>query len=181
MKNYDEISFEDELDIFKSLDDESMFESIESDVDVEKIIYAIRKCSREIDFLRKLKKSRTNPIDEKINKLIDSQDKLKDFAVSLMGVHFPDRNTVDFPGVGKLTKRKVKGKWEVVDEGALVGFLRKHGKYDGTVTTKEVVSKKALPKAMSEIMKTESEDSIVGAKFVEPTRDVSLVVKFYED
>lgn len=172
--------FEEDFDIFGSFEEDSISDRIAEDVDVEKIVAAIRKCSREVDFLKKLKASRVKPIDEKIATLTSNQDKLKQFAISLMGIHFPNQNTVDFPGVGKLTKRKTKGKWEVTDEEAFLKYMKEQGKYDDVVTIKESVNKRELPKVLSEILKTASEEDIVGASFVEPESDVSLVVKLYD-
>jgi len=183
LKNFtenDDFEEADDFDIFGSFEEDEISGRIADDVDVEKIVKAIRRCTKEVDFLKKLKANRVAPIDEKIAKLTSNESKLRNFAIDLMGIHFPDRNTVDFPGVGKLTKRKVKGKWEVVDEEQFIQFLKDNKCDKDVVVNKEVLSKKEIPKVMSEIIKVMAEDDVIGAKYVEPERDIALTVKLYD-
>jgi phage host-nuclease inhibitor protein Gam len=177
MSEFEEVELQD---VFGDFDEDEYSEKIGQDVDTEQIVKAIRRCDEEIAFLKKLKANRVRPIDEKIEKLSRNQDKLKYFALDLMDKYFPNKNTVDFPGIAKITKRKKKGKWEIVDEDALVGFLKESG-CESAIKTKESIDKKELPKVLANILKDKSEDDIVGAEFVEPERDVSLVVKVHKE
>jgi len=153
---------------------------IQEDVDVEKLIYAIKKCRDEIEFLKRLKQKRIDPIDEKIQKVNNNEDRIKKYILSLMPEIFPKKKTVDFPGVGKITQRKVSGKWEIEDEEKFKEMLKKHGKFEDVVKITESISKRSIPEAASLLLTKESEDNI-GVKFVEPESDLSLTVKLYED
>jgi len=179
--NDEDIYFDLDIDLFEDLDYENISSKIEDDVDIEKLIAIIRKAQDEVEFLKKLKKRRSEPIDIKIEKLLSNEDKLRNLILDLMPKLFPKKNSVDFPGVGKVSQRKTKGKWVITDEEALTGVLKKFGLYDELVNIKETVDKKKLPNAVSRILATSDESSLEGVEFQKPDRDMSLVLKIYKE
>lgn len=178
---YEDIAFDEDIDLENDIDYEDMASNIHDGVDLEKLIASISKAREEVEFLKKLKKKRVEPIDAKIAKLSENEEKMKDFILELMPVLFPKKNTVDFPGVGKISKRKTKGKWEVTDEDAFAEMLKKHGMYDEVMKVKATVDKRKVPGVVSKILTEISEDDLEGVEFQEPEKDTSLVLKLYED
>lgn len=177
---YDEINFDDQdIDLSENLDMENISNGIQKDVDIEKLVMAIQKGRQKVEFLRKLKKSRTEPIDAKIEHLAQNEEKLRDLILDLMPKLFPKQNSVDFPGVGNISKRKTKGKWVITDEQKFVEVLKKYGLYDEVVNVKVSVDKKKMPNAIARILVDTDESNLSGVEFQVPERDSSLVLKIY--
>jgi hypothetical protein len=179
--SFEEVDFDDCLDVSGDLQEEEMQQSISSDVDVEKLVKAIKKCRDEVEFLKKLKKSRALPIDEKIAKLESNEEKLKDFIIELMPEMFPTKNSVDFPGVGKVTRRKVKGKWSIDDDEKFKETLKKFNEFDEAVEIKEILNKTKAKKCITRILKDAKPEEIEGASYEEPENDFSLSVQLHVD
>mgnify|MGYP000987459074 CR=1 FL=1 len=171
---------EEFIDIFRDIDRDEIKSQVSEDVDFEKLVSAMSDISQEISFLKDLKKSRVSPITAKINKLERNEAELREIAVELMDSLFPNKKTVDFPGVGKVTKRQTKGKWEITDEEELLKFARKHNKYKEMFDRKFTVKKKEMPSILAEILK-ETEEEPDGAVFVNPEFDFALTVTFHKD
>jgi hypothetical protein len=177
LNEIEEEAFDLEDSLFDNIDEDfNIADVIKSDVEVEKIIKKIVECDEEVEFLKKLKKERTNPIDEKIDLLGSKRDKLKSFTLELMSIYFPEKNTVDFPGVAKISKRKNSPKWELTDEEKFISFVKDNKVQDGIVKTTESVVKKEIQKVVSELLKTKSKEEIVGAEYKEPEKEYTLVI-----
>jgi hypothetical protein len=176
---FEEVDFDEPLDISKDLDRDDM--DVVSDVDVERLVKAVRKCREETEFLKKLKSKRVEPIDLKIEKLKNNEEKLKAFIVELIPEYFPNKNSVDFPGVGKVTRRKQKGKWIIDDEAALRETLEKFDELTSAIEVKEVLNKTKAKKCITNILKDNSPDEIDGAYYEEPDAEYSLSVQIHDD
>ena len=167
----------DDLEEFDVYNDE--FEASQ-DVEVENLVSAVNKCRNEVEWLKKLKAYKVKPIDEKIKYLSEKESRLKEIILHSMDEFFPNQNTVDFPGVGKISKRKTKGKWEVLNEEAFIAAVEKYNLTDDVLKTKVSVVKKFVPSVVAEIAKhvnIEDEDYV---DFVEPNNTHSVSFKFYD-
>jgi hypothetical protein len=162
------------VDVFGDIDSDAVTDSIDEDVDLEKLVASISKIKEEVEFLKALKKRRAEPIDAKIEKLTNNEAIIRDIILDLMPQLFPKKKTVDFPGVGKITRRSLNGKWEVTDEMALAKEARKHGQLDELFDKKLVLKKKFLSSVIAEILK--DEDEVDGVEFVEPESEFALTV-----
>lgn len=176
---YDDINFDEDIDLSECLDMENIANSIQKDVDIEKLVMAIQKGRQKVEFLKKLKKNRMEPIDSKIEHLTQNEEKLRNLILDLMPKLFPKQNSVDFPGVGNISKRKTKGKWVITDEQLFTEVLKKYNLYDEVVNVKVSVDKKKLPNAVARILADANESSLSGVEFQTPERDSSLVLKIY--
>ena len=179
MSVYEDIDFDNGIDLSDNLDMSSISSGIQNDVDIEKLVMAIRKAREETEFLKKLKKKRAEPIDAKIEHLAQNEEKIRNLILDLMPTLFPKKNSVDFPGVGNISKRKTKGKWVLTDEELFMEVLKKHNLYDEVISVKTSVDKKKMPNAISRILTNADESSLNGVEFQEPERDSSLVLKIY--
>lgn len=127
---------------------EFKFDSI---YDIENAIVALNKINHQIDFLKELKKNRVACIEEEIKKYTGKEEWLRELVARSMKDLAPKEKTLTFPGVGKVTRRNVKGGWEIVDEPSLVGYLEQKGLKDGVMRVKESLDTKKA-KALIEQM-----------------------------
>ena len=98
---FQEEDFDDCLNVSGDLNYEDLEDGIDSDVDVEVLVKAISKCRKEVDFLKKLKKNRTLPIDEKIERLNNNEERLNnsDMAELIVIDIKPFRNAPELKGL----------------------------------------------------------------------------------
>jgi hypothetical protein len=171
----------DDIDFSDDLTFDEMSEGIRDGADIEKFIASVGKARDEIEFLKKLKKRRAEPIDEKVAILEQKVEKLKSFILYLMPQHFPKKNSVDFPGIGKISKRKTKGKWVVTDNEVFIKVLEEHKLDEEVVKIKKDIDKRKIANAVARILVTIKEEDLKGVEFEEPEGDSSLVVKVYEE
>jgi len=179
MSDLDFEEADDFIDIFKDIDRSAVESSVSEDVDVEKLVMALKNIKRETIFLKKLKKVRVASITEKLDKLDRNESELREIILQLMDELFPKQKTVDFPGVGRVTKRKVTGKWEVTDADKLLEFARKHNKHKDIFQRKFTVKKRELPSILADLIV--SGEKVEGAEFVEPASDTSLTVTIHDE
>jgi len=170
----------DELEEFDDFGEE-VFQTINEDVDVENIIRAVGRVRDELEWLKKLKASRIKPIDDKVKKLKERDESLKLFILEAMDQFFPKKNSVDFPGVGKITKRKNKGKWTVEDEEKFIELIEKMKLEEDVIKTTKSVIAKSIPGVLAEIFKTKKEDEVDFVKFVEPENSHSVSFSFHKE
>jgi len=181
LNNSNDIDFDDGIDFNDDFTLEELSDKIKDDVDVEKLILTIKRYRNEIDFLKKLKEKRCEPIDLKIEKLNSNEEKLRSFILECMTNLFPEKNSVDFPGVGKISKRKTTGKWVVIDEEKYMELTKKHGLYDEAVKITTSVDKKKVPNVVSRILQDSGPNQLEGVKYEEPESDTILVLKLHEE
>jgi len=177
---YEEAEMEECFDVSSELDGEEVLSWIKDDLDVERLIGSVKKCKDEIEFLNKMKEKRVFPIDQKIAKLTANEEKLRTLILEVLPKFFPKKNSVDFPGVGKVTKRKLKGKWSLTDEDQYKQSLRDFKIFDDFVQTKEVVDKRKIAAAVAVMMKNNEEEEIKGVVFSEPEAGFSLSIELYD-
>lgn len=105
-----------------------VFEILNTEVDVlpvaeeiEDLIIAISSFDKKQEFLKRLKKKRVAVIEAEIDKVEANKNKLKSIILSTLNKE--NVNSLAFPGVGKVFKRKVSGSWKVEDEEAVISAL----------------------------------------------------------
>jgi hypothetical protein len=105
-----------------------VFEILSTEVDaltapeeIEDLIIAISSFDKKQEFLRRLKKKRIDVIEAEINKVEANKAKLK--SIILATLNKENVNSLAFPGVGKVFKRKISGSWKVEDEEAVISAL----------------------------------------------------------
>ena len=91
--------------------------------DIETVILALKDMNQKIDFLKELKKRRTQAIDEQISLLEGNVEILQNAIVNCLNSN--KEKTLDFPGVGKVQVRNTKGTWQINDAAALKEYIEK--------------------------------------------------------
>ena len=144
--------------------------------DIEIVLCALEKIERNIIYYQDLKKHRTSSIDAKIDELSSKSQQLRDNIFGAMKKIEPTRKSLDFPDIGRVTRRKVPASWEVNDEVSLLDYLKKEGVKDKVVKVVEKVVMKDLKKELDYLSGLGK--NIIGA--VERKKTESLSVSFAE-
>lgn len=134
---------------------------------VEDVLEFIRDLNEKIDFYKSLKEKRMKPIDMEIEKCQTQIDFFKD--VALRSLEANNEKTLNFPGVGKVTVKKQKGKWDITDEEALKKYLKDNNR-DKCIKTIEKIDKKELSSLLSNI----NTDDITGAVYLNGKNNITI-------
>lgn len=134
---------------------------------VEDVMEFINDLNKKVDFYKLLKSKRTQPIDLEIEKCEKQIDFFKN--VILKSLETNEEKTLNFPGVGRATVKKQKGKWDIIDEEKLKNYLREKKK-DDCIQTVEKINKKDLNKLLVNL----NNEDIDGAVFIEGKNNITI-------
>jgi phage host-nuclease inhibitor protein Gam len=107
-----------------NLDNYGAPNEIGSPTDIDDILQALHTVDDEIEHLKQLKKHRTAKIQDEITKLEEIQSDYRDSIRQHMSESGEKR--LNYPGVGKVSRRAGTRKWEVKDNESLLDFLSTH-------------------------------------------------------
>lgn len=122
--------------------------------DIEDGLTGLTVLEKRLDWLKRLKESRVKTITEEIKVYEAKIDWTRDLILKTMQKHAPDDKTVSFPGVGKVTRRHVKGSWNIDDETIFLAYLEKEGLKEQVIETKEVLDKKKAKELLTSMART---------------------------
>ncbi|MFW6129648.1 MAG: hypothetical protein ACOC56_00600 [Atribacterota bacterium] len=122
---------------------------LESDVEIEDLILLIKSIDDKTDFLKKLKKARTQSINDEIDKLSERKQAFREIIEKTMRKF--NHKSLNFPGVGRVLVRPGKSKWVINNEDALINYLENQlddKDFQNIVQEKLSISKKELNKVL---------------------------------
>lgn len=119
-------------------------QTLSSMYEIEDVLLLIDQVNRKVDYYKELKKHRTAVCDEKIYDLHSKAESLRSIVLNTMKKIAPKEKTLDFPDVGKVTRRKPKETIVIDDEGQVLEFLDRKGLKDEVVKIIETVDKRKL-------------------------------------
>lgn len=136
-------------------------------VEIEDLVVALARTNKKLDWYKALKQKRIKDIEEETQAYEAKATWLRDLILSSMQEHSPSEKTLNFPGIAKVSRRNVKGSWDISDEEAMLACLADQGMKDEVVRIKEVVDKKKAKDVLEQLHKmritvpgvTRSEDS----------------------
>ena len=135
---------------------------LESECDIEDLIVSIRGLDERIEWYQILKNDRIAKISQEIEKLSNRKKRFKEVIAATL--NDKDKKSLNFPGVGKVAVKTLKGTWDIKDEDSLKTHLGKEldkDTFEKIVITKESVSKTALKKLLDAWEKSGSVPSSV--------------------
>jgi len=112
--------------------------------EVENVLLILKDIKEKVEYFKELKKYRTKSIDDKINGLTDRASQLRRVIFHTMKQLEPKKNTITFPSIGSVTRKKPKSSWSVDDEQSMVAFLDKQGYKDAVIKTKQLIDVRKL-------------------------------------
>lgn len=147
-------------------------EELTDKYEIEGVLSSLHQRTKKIEFLKELKKRRNALIEEQISSEESSIEILENAIKSCMAK--TKDKSLDFPGVGKVGVRSVKGTWTITDEEGLKGHLESLGKADEVIEESWKFKKKDLNKVLDELERNNNTSKFV----VKEPEKVSLSVSF---
>lgn len=118
--------------------------------EVENVLLLLKALDSKIDWFKELKKHRAEAIDAKVTDMEEKSDRLRAVVLHTMRKLQPESNTLNFPDIGSVTKKKNPDKWEVTAEEELLEFLSTTGHKNEVVKIKETIDSRKLKKALDD-------------------------------
>jgi hypothetical protein len=140
----------DKKDIVTMLTSEDVTH-LEEECDIEELILSISGIDKTLEWYKELKKKRIEKIAVEVDKLSKRKERLQEVIKATLNKN--NKKSLNFPGVGKVSTRNVKGKWEWEDEDndTLIAYLQKElegEELDKIVVTKPTIAKAPLKKVL---------------------------------
>jgi len=124
---------------------------LDSECDIEELILSISGIDKTVEWYKELKKKRIEKITAEIDKLSSRKERLKEVIVATLDEN--NKKSLNFPGVGKVSVRNVKGKWDwdEEDNDSLISYIQKElegDELDKIVVTKTTIVRTPLKKVL---------------------------------
>lgn len=128
--------------------------SIQHPVEIDELLVNIAAIDAQIEHYEALKKHRNSVIDAEIDKLEGNKAQYREAIQQFMASN--GEKTLNYPGVGKVTRKAGTRKWIVKDEDALISYLKANPGLSPqllakVVVTEEKVVKKELNKILDDL------------------------------
>lgn len=124
------------------------FESLS---EIEDALIEIRKHQDEIELAKSLKRRRAAFYDQQIKSAEAKEEMLRAAAERCLKKF--NEKTVKYPGVGSVSRRNVKGKWNIEDESSLAEHCSKLGIGDDAYEQVWKINKTKMNKVLEELDK----------------------------
>lgn len=125
--------------------------TLSSTFEIENILLLIEEIDKKVEYYKELKKHRVKSVDEKINSLVQKEAVLR--GVILNTMRSMNEKSLDFPDIGKVSRRKAKSSIVLEDQDAVIAYLEKKGLSDGLVKVVESIDKRKLNSLVSDLEK----------------------------
>lgn len=140
--------------------------------EIEDILLLVGEVNRKIDYYKEMKKHRMLSIDEKISSLNGKVDCLRQIILNTMKKVAPKDKTLDFPDIGKVTRRQSRETLVVADQDLVLDFLDKKGTKEDVVKTVESVDKRKLNSLVQQY--TKAGETVPGISTATGTESLSI-------
>lgn len=153
--------------------------TLSSTFEIENILLLIEEIDKKIEYYKELKKHRVKSVDEKIGSLSQKEATLR--AVILNTMKSMDEKSLDFPDIGKVSRRKAKSKIVLDDQDAVEAYLDKKGLAAGVVKVETIktIDKRKLNSLVSDLEK--QGESIPGISKTTATESLSITFEKPKD
>lgn len=126
--------------------------TLSSTFEIEDILLLIDDINKKVDYYKELKKHRVQSIDSKVADLTEREAALR--RVILNTMQKLGEKSLDFPDIGRVSRRKPKPTVVVEDQDQVIAFLDKKGRKDDVVKVPPpVIDKRKLNGIVSELDK----------------------------
>lgn len=125
--------------------------TLSSTFEIENILLLIEEIDKKMEYYKELKKHRVKSVDEKIGSLVQKEAVLR--GVILNTMKSMGEKSLDFPDIGKVSRRKAKSAIVLEDQDAVVAYLEEKGLKAGVVKTVESIDKRKLNSLVGDLEK----------------------------
>lgn len=127
---------------------------LSSTYEIEDALLVIHDLDAKIQHLKGLKQHRNRILDNQVNNLNTTVETLRSIIMNTMQQLAPDKKTLNFPAVGKTTRRKPTESWQIDDEQQMLTYLESKGVKDRVIKEiKEILDKKQLNGVLDDLTK----------------------------
>lgn len=124
---------------------------LSSTFEIENILLVIEEIEKKLEHYKELKRQRVKSIDEKVSSLNAKQTMLRQVILNTM-THMNEKS-LDFPDIGKVSRRKSRATLVMEDQDSVLNYLDKKGLKDHVVKTVETVDKRKLNSLVNDLEK----------------------------
>ena len=120
--------------------------------EIDERLLSLAALDKQIDEYKELKRKRVDAIDREIDRLEAVKTAQRDAILGYMSQN--DEKTLNFPGVGKVTRKAGSGKWVVTDEEKVANFLKERlpsNEWMAVVIEEPKLVKKELNKVLNRL------------------------------
>lgn len=125
--------------------------TLTSTYEIENILLLIEEIDKKLEYYKELKKHRVKSIDDKISSLSQKEGILR--GVILNTMKSLNERSLDFPDIGKVSRRKSKSSIVLEDQDEIVAYLDQKGLKSGVVKTVESIDKRKLNSLIGDLEK----------------------------
>lgn len=125
---------------------------IQQPVEIDDMLVNIAAIDAQIEHYEALKKHRVAAIQREIDKLEEYKQQFRDAIKQFMTDH--GEKTLNYPGVGKVTRKAGARKWNIKDEENLIEFLKaklEPSAFEVVVVQEPKIVKKELNKVLDKL------------------------------
>lgn len=122
---------------------------LEDKFEIEDVLIAMQSYAKKQEFLKELKRKRIEAIDQQLDEIDRNISILQNAITQCMNES--NEKTLDFPGIAKISVRKTKGTWNILNQDALFDFLKAHKMEHGLIESTWKFKKKELNKLLDEL------------------------------
>jgi len=121
--------------------------------EIENVLLLVKELDKKTEYYKELKKYRVQALDDKIHDISAKKDALRQITLNTMRVMAPKEKTLDFPSIGKVTRRSGSDALVVEDEEALLQYLDEQNRKSEVIKTTVVIDRRKLKSVISEYRK----------------------------
>ena len=157
--------------------------TLSSTFEIEDILLLIDKISKKVTYYKDLKKHRMQSIDNKVSDLTTKEAVLRRVILNTMTKM--NEKSLDFPDIGKVSRRKSKAAIVVEDQDQVIAFLDKKGMKKEIVKITQTIDKRKLNSVVADldklgedvpgVSKTDGNESL-SITFEKPKEDSALTL-----
>lgn len=153
--------------------------TLSSTFEIENILLLIEEINKKLEYYKELKRHRVKSIDDKIGSLSQKEDILR--GVILNTMKSMNEKSLDFPDIGKVSRRKAKPKIVLDDQDILEAYLDKKGLKIGIVKVETIttVDKRKLNSLVNDLEK--QGESVPGISKTAATESLSIAFERPKD
>ncbi len=151
---------------------------LSSAYEIENAMLVLDHLDSKVSWFKELKKARNKDLDSEVKYIEDRQKRLRSIILRTMKELEPDRKTLQFPSVGKVSRRQSKDSWSIDDEKLFLDFVETRGLKDQVLQIKESINLREAKKIIADLSQTET---VPGVSKKEGTESISISFEAKDD
>ncbi len=122
----------------------SIGDTLSSIFEIEELLQSVQEAEENIQYLQDLKKYRDKIVADQVSAIKAKIVNWRQVILNTMETHEPGKKTLPFPGVGKVTRRKISGSWSIDNQDLMLEHLDRAGMKDDVIEKRESINQRKL-------------------------------------